>query len=84
MMEDKTWRDIYAPRGYLSVEGEYIKRINYGHTLEKIAHGGADAFYKGELAKKMVKSIKKAGGVMTVNDVSSQCPKRWNATELIS
>jgi gamma-glutamyltranspeptidase/glutathione hydrolase/leukotriene-C4 hydrolase len=70
MPEDKTWMDIYAPRGYLAVEGDYIKRINYGKTLERIAHGGADAFYNGEIAEKMVKSIKKAGGVMTLKDVS--------------
>ncbi|KAI9635467.1 putative gamma-glutamyltranspeptidase 1 precursor [Dioszegia hungarica] len=69
MPEDQTWMDIYAPRGYLAVEGDYIKRINYGKTLERIADGGADAFYNGEIAEKMVKSIKKAGGVMTVKDL---------------
>lgn len=75
MLEDPTWKDIYAPRGYLSVEGDYIKRVKYGHTLEKIAHGGADAFYKGEIAESMVKTIKTAGGVMTEDDVSISHPQ---------
>lgn len=69
MPDSEPWREIYVSRGYLAVEGDYIQRIKYGQTLERIAHGGADAFYHGELAEKMVKSIGKAGGVMTVKDV---------------
>lgn len=75
MLDDPTWKEIYAPRGYLSVEGDYIKRTRYGKTLEQIAHGGADAFYTGDLAEKMVKSIGDAGGVMTLKDVSCNPPR---------
>lgn len=74
MLDDKTWKDIYVSRGYLAVEGDYIKRTNYGRTLERIAHEGADAFYKGEIAERMIKTIDKAGGVMTLDDVSCNAP----------
>lgn len=53
------------------VEGDFIQRLNYGKTLEKIAEEGASAFYQGEIAESSIKTIAKAGGVMTLYDVSS-------------
>jgi gamma-glutamyltranspeptidase/glutathione hydrolase/leukotriene-C4 hydrolase len=76
MPDDEAWRKIYMPKGYLAVEGDYVRRINYGKTLERIAHDGADAFYKGELAERMVKSIQDAGGVMTATDVRRRIQTR--------
>lgn len=53
------------------MEGDFIQRLNYGKTLEKIAEEGASAFYQGEIAESSIKTIAKAGGVMTLDDVSS-------------
>jgi gamma-glutamyltranspeptidase/glutathione hydrolase/leukotriene-C4 hydrolase len=70
MLDEPIWKEIYAPRGYLAVEGEWIKRTAYGKTLEKVAKHGADAFYHGEIAKSMIKKLDSEGGVMTLKDVS--------------
>jgi hypothetical protein len=69
MLKNPTWSAVYAPRGYLLVEGEYIKRTAYGQTLEKIAKHGADVFYTGDIAKSTVKTLKSLGGIMTMDDV---------------
>ena len=71
MLENPTWARIYAPRGYLLVEGEYVQRLAYGQTLERIAHEGASAFYDGDIAKSMVSTVRRQGGIMTIEDVSS-------------
>jgi len=71
MLDEPIWKEVYAPRGYLAVEGEWIKRTAYGKTLEKVAKHGADAFYNGEIAKSMIKKLDSEGGVMTLKDVSS-------------
>ena len=74
MLDEPVWKEVYAPRGYLAVEGEWIKRTAYGRTLEKVAKHGADAFYNGEIAKSMIKKLDSEGGVMTLKDVSSLEP----------
>ncbi|TYJ52700.1 gamma-glutamyltransferase [Cryptococcus floricola] len=75
MLSSPAWKAIYAPRGELLVEGEFIQRTNYGKTLEKIAREGAEAFYHGEIAESTVETIKNAGGIMTLNDASYKLSK---------
>ena len=70
MLDDPTWSDIYAPRGYHLVEGDWMKRLNYGRTLEQVAEHGADAFYHGAIAENMVKEVEKQGGILNTEDVS--------------
>lgn len=70
MLESPTWSSVYAPRGSLLVEGDYVQRINYGKTLERIAKEGVEAFYGGKIAENMVNTVREAGGVLTVEDVS--------------
>lgn len=69
MLDNPTWSEVYAPRGYLAVEGDWIKRSAYGRTLETVAKHGADAFYSGQIAEKMINKLKSLGGVMTLKDV---------------
>lgn len=70
MLDSPTWSSVYAPRGSLLVEGDYVQRINYGKTLERIAKEGVEAFYSGDIAENMVNTVREAGGVLTVKDVS--------------
>ncbi len=43
-------------------------------TLEAIAADGADAFYRGPLARKMADEVQKMGGIWTAADLSSYAP----------
>ncbi|KAI3908737.1 hypothetical protein MKW98_029287 [Papaver atlanticum] len=49
--------------------GDICYNIKLGCTLEKIAKKGPRAFYKGNLGKKFVKDVKKAGGIITMKDL---------------
>lgn len=45
--------------------GELLVQKDLAGTLKKIAAGGADAFYKGEIADKIVADVQANGGVLT-------------------
>jgi len=40
------------------------------NTLEAIAKSGPDAFYKGDIAEKIARAVREAGGVMTADDLA--------------
>ena len=46
LLRDPTWKDLFVDGTHLLEEGERIQRPTLARTLEKIAIGGADAFYK--------------------------------------
>jgi len=50
--------------------GDIIKNPNLANTLRKIAKGGKDAFYRGEVAESIVKAVQESKGVMTMEDLA--------------
>jgi gamma-glutamyltranspeptidase/glutathione hydrolase len=50
--------------------GDTIVQANLSHTLQAIADDGFDGFYKGDVAKKMVADVSKAGGIWTLEDLA--------------
>lgn len=59
----KTTRDYFlSEEGVPLFVGTIIKNKEYANTLRAISKDGADAFYKGELAKRIVESVQNAEG----------------------
>lgn len=58
--------DGRAPR-----TGEMWKNPNLAHTLEQIAQGGRDAFYKGEIARTVGAYFKANGGYLSYEDMAA-------------
>jgi gamma-glutamyltranspeptidase/glutathione hydrolase len=50
--------------------GDTLKNPDLAWTLEQIAVGGADAFYKGEIAKRMVNDLHAHGNAMKLSDMA--------------
>lgn len=50
--------------------GDTLKNPDLASTLEQIAKGGADAFYKGEIAKRMVNDLHSHGNAMKLSDMA--------------
>ena len=63
-------KTIYAPNGHAPARGEIFKNPYLASTLEKIARGGRDAFYKGEIAQTIDAFMKKNGGFITAKDLA--------------
>jgi gamma-glutamyltranspeptidase / glutathione hydrolase len=71
---DKTFMEMFT--GKPLAEGTIWRRPELASTLGKLRAGGADAFYKGEIAKEIVKAVARAGGVLTAEDLAG-----YTATE---
>lgn len=54
----------------MPAEGEIYKNPYLADTYRKIAAGGRDAFYKGELARVMGRFMKEQGGFLTEKDLA--------------
>ena len=52
-------------------KGDVYKHPRLGETLRRIAGGGADTFYSGEVGRDLIKDIQEAGGIMTLEDLAS-------------
>ncbi|MDT0607449.1 gamma-glutamyltransferase [Croceitalea rosinachiae] len=65
--------DIYKSQngGKLPNEGEIYRNPYLANTYKKIAEGGRDAFYKGEIAKTVGKFIKEQGGFLSAKDFAA-------------
>jgi gamma-glutamyltranspeptidase/glutathione hydrolase len=63
--------DVYMPGGKAPAKGEVFKNPLLAGTLEKIAEGGRDAFYKGEIARTIDRFMKEQGGFLSYEDLAS-------------
>ena len=59
---------IYLTDGIPTGEGDMLANPDLAGSLEQVAQGGADAFYRGPLTKQMVKGLAEAGGLFTESD----------------
>lgn len=69
--------DPGAREAYLKADGtayragEVFRQPLLAESLRKLARGGADEFYKGELARQIVAGIQAQGGVITMEDMAA-------------
>ncbi|KAK7245495.1 hypothetical protein RIF29_40341 [Crotalaria pallida] len=69
IMNDPGLRNIYAPNGNLLKEGDLCRNVELGRSLEAVAEQGPQAFYKGTIGEKLVKDVREAGGILTMEDL---------------
>ncbi len=63
-------KTTYAPTGAVPKRGELFKNPALANTLEKIAKGGRDAFYKGDIARTIDAFMKSQGGFLSYRDLA--------------
>lgn len=64
------FKETFLPGGKAPAKGEIFKNPALGATLQKIADGGRDEFYKGETAKTIAAFLKEHGGFITYEDLA--------------
>lgn len=62
---------ILAPEGLPLQTGDIFKKPDLAVTLEKIAAGGPDVFYKGDIADAIAQDMAKNGGFITKADLAA-------------
>ena len=65
------FREAFLPNGRPPQPGELFRHPAQAHTLELIAETRGEAFYRGELAEKMVAHSQANGGAMAMDDLAS-------------
>ncbi|WP_428818536.1 gamma-glutamyltransferase [Microbulbifer sp. MCCC 1A16149] len=65
------FRETYMPDGRAPKEGELFRNPRLGKTLQKIADGGRDAFYKGDIAREIDRYMKANDGFLSYDDLAS-------------
>lgn len=63
--------ETFMPGGKTPVKGEIFRNPALANTLEKIAKGGRDEFYKGDIARTIAAYMKEQGGFLTYDDLAA-------------
>ena len=66
----RAFRDIFLPGGSAPVIGSVMRLPDHAKTLALIAETEGEAFYRGELAEKIVKDAEANGGAMSLDDLA--------------
>src|SRR5581483_8297149 len=62
----------YLPDGRAPHPGEIFRAPNLARTLRTLANGGRDAFYNGEVGRRIVAYMQSHGGFLTMDDLAAQ------------
>jgi len=60
----------YFPNGRAPSAGDIFRNRDLANSLEKVAAGGRDTYFKGEIARAIVETSKRLGGIMTLEDLA--------------
>ncbi|KAF5481919.1 hypothetical protein F2P56_002531 [Juglans regia] len=71
IMNDPGLRQVFAPNGKLLQAGDACYNIELGRSLEAVAEQGPQVFYNGTVGEKLVKDVREAGGILTMEDLRS-------------
>jgi len=63
--------EVFMPGGKVPAEGEIFANPALAHTLDRLAAGGRDAFYKGEIAHEIVAYSDEVGGFFALEDFAN-------------
>lgn len=69
---------LFLPDGAPPSVGSTFRQADLARTLELIARDGADAFYRGPIARLLVAEMRRGGGLITAADLASYRPT-WRA-----
>jgi gamma-glutamyltranspeptidase/glutathione hydrolase len=69
--KDEWAKLTYLPQGRAPQPGEVFQNPNLAKSLRLIAEGGRDAFYRGPIAKEIVRYADESGGFLKLDDFRS-------------
>jgi gamma-glutamyltranspeptidase / glutathione hydrolase len=67
---DEAAAKTYLPQDRAPKVGEVFRNPDLAASLQQIANHGREAFYKGEIAAKILEAMKRHGGTMAATDLS--------------
>ena len=71
LARDPATAATFLPGGRAPAAGDVFKNPRLAGSLEKIAAGGRDVFYKGEIARAIADDMQRRGGLITLPDLAA-------------
>jgi gamma-glutamyltranspeptidase/glutathione hydrolase len=71
LRKNKAAAQTFLPEGRAPRPGEIFCQVDLARTISAVAEGGADAFYKGEIARSLARSAQEAGGYLSEGDLAA-------------
>src|SRR5919202_1526128 len=71
LRKDEAAAQTFLPEGRAPRPGEIFFQADLAGTLSAVAEGGADAFYRGEIACSLARSAQEAGGYLSEEDLAA-------------
>ncbi len=65
------WMATFLPEGRPYREGEILKQPNLARTLRALQEGGAEVFYRGEIADAVASFVQQEGGLLSREDLAA-------------
>lgn len=72
---DAESRRVYLPNGKPPAVGQMFQNHDLAKALRLVAQNGADAFYKGEIARAILSTSQGLGGTMAADDLAEFSPE---------
>ena len=69
-------RTFFTPEGAPLQAGDVLRQPELAATLQRIAAEGPEAFYHGDIAARIARSVQDAGGMLSAGDLAAYRP-RW-------
>ena len=70
MLRHPSTTETYLPHGRAPVAGEIMTQPDLAKSMRAIAEGGAEVFYRGEMADRLVRYMEENGGLITHRDLT--------------
>jgi gamma-glutamyltranspeptidase / glutathione hydrolase len=74
LARDPTAAATFLPHGKAPAPGEVFSNPRLAHSLESIARGGRDVFYKGDIAKAIADDMQRRHGLLRLEDLAANHP----------
>jgi gamma-glutamyltranspeptidase / glutathione hydrolase len=71
LRRDEAATRTFLPEGRAPVAGELFYQADLAATISAVAEGGADAFYNGEIARSIARSVQEADGYLSEEDLTA-------------
>jgi len=68
-------RRVYMPHGAAPAAGDVFSNPDLADSYERLAAGGRDAYYKGDIGQRIVAAVQAAGGHLQISDLEKHSGK---------
>jgi len=70
LQDQPNFADTFLPGGRAPKKGEIFRNIDLSRTLQRIAEGGRDVFYRGDIAREISAFSERVGGFIRYEDLA--------------